>query len=55
MDKTGWLKKQLDQVEQEVSEWPKWKFDVENHKKGSQTRVPNTTRNEKQKKDKLDK
>ena len=25
MEKTGWLKKQFDKVEQEIREWPEWK------------------------------
>lgn len=30
MDKAGWLKKQLDQVEQEIKHWPDWKRESTN-------------------------
>lgn len=36
MNKQGWLKQQLDDVEEEVKDWPKWMLDVNGEQEQNQ-------------------
>jgi len=54
MEKVGWLKKQLEQAEQEIRDWPKWKRDSESPTERTRSQSE-TNSEEKQKRSHRDK